>query len=255
MSFERQYAEIYDALYSDKDYVAEANYIYRILSQTLSAKSPQILEVGMGTGKHAVILLSLIQDCSIVGLEPSGYMADKALKKGLDVIQADAQSGMSAFNDISLDVVLALFHVVSYITDPKDLADFLDEVFRILKPGGIFFFDVWHKPAVLNLGMTLRVKRARTEDGRQVVRIAYPTIDEANSIGTVRYEIFLEDAVAKGFTRIQEDHSLRFFDHMEIVELAKNAGFEVIQSHEFLTLKEPSSATWGVSYVVSKPKP
>jgi SAM-dependent methyltransferase len=253
MSFDQKYAEIYDALYSDKDYVAEAQYISRVLSEYLQAENPRLLEVGMGTGRHAEILLSLIEGSSIVGMEPSAHMAEQARDKGLTVVEADAQSGMSEFDADSLDAVLALFHVVSYITDPQELSNFFDEVARCMKPGGIFFFDVWHKPAVLHLGMTLRVKRTQLIGGREVVRIASPSIDKSRSIGTVHYEIFCAGETLGTFERIQEEHNLRFFEGKEVEELLGISGLRLEDSHEFLSGSTPSNETWGVSYIALKP--
>lgn len=252
MSFDQKYAEIYDALYSDKDYVAEAQYISQVLSEFLKAENPRVLEVGMGTGRHAEIFLSLNEGYSIVGLEPSPHMAKQAREKGLTVVEADAQSGMSEFDSDSIDAVLALFHVASYITEPRELSNFFDEVARCSKPGGIFFFDVWHKPAVLNLGMTLRVKRTQLLDGREVVRIATPSIDESRSIGTVHYDIFSEEKTSGTFERIQEEHNLRFFEGKELEELLRNSGLRLEDSHEFFSRNAPSNETWGVSYVASK---
>ena len=252
MSFDKKYSEIYDALYADKNYFAEAQYISQVLSEFLETKNAQLLDVGMGTGRHAEILHSLIEGSSVVGLEPSPHMAKQAREKGLTVVEADAQSGMSEFDSDSMDAVLALFHVASYITDTQELSDFLDEVARCLNPGGIFFFDVWHKPAVLNLGMTLRVKRTQLLDGREVVRIATPSIDESRSIGTVHYDIFSEEKTSGTFERIQEEHNLRFFEGKELEELLRNSGLRLEDSHEFFSRNAPSNETWGVSYVASK---
>ncbi|OXS77038.1 hypothetical protein B1B04_01145 [Lysinibacillus sp. KCTC 33748] len=55
MSNFNQYAEYYDLLYKDKDYIQEANYIDSLL-QKYSSNTKSILELGCGTGKHAIIL-------------------------------------------------------------------------------------------------------------------------------------------------------------------------------------------------------
>lgn len=254
MSFGKEYTLVYDALYANKDYAGEAEYIKQVLSNSLGEDNPKILEVGMGTGRHAAILLSLLEGSSIVGLEPSSYMADVAHERGLTVVQADAQGGMPTFANGSFDVVLALFHVVSYLTNTEDLKHFLGEVSRCLKPGGVFFFDVWHKPAVLNLGMTLRVRQAQLHDGRHIVRIATPSIDLEKSVATVHYDFFLERDVSGYYTRGSENHNLRFFDSEELVESLNNVGLQLERSYEFMTFEQPSNTSWGVCYVASKPK-
>jgi methylase of polypeptide subunit release factors len=45
----------YDLLYRDKDYVGEAQFIQNIL-QTYAPNACQLLELGCGTGAHAVLL-------------------------------------------------------------------------------------------------------------------------------------------------------------------------------------------------------
>jgi methylase of polypeptide subunit release factors len=55
MSVFGAYARYYDLLYRDKDYAAEAQYVHRLIqSHALGARS--ILELGCGTGAHAVLL-------------------------------------------------------------------------------------------------------------------------------------------------------------------------------------------------------
>lgn len=253
MSFEGAYSEVYDALYSDKDYAAEANYI----TQTLIAHGVQpgasVLEVGIGTGRHAQLLKASEGNFRILGVEPSTSMADQARSRGLAVLEGSAQIALPQLPDGKYDAVLALFHVVSYITDDDELSEFFVQVSRILKPGGIFLFDVWHKDAVLKLGMSERTKRVATQSGNQVVRLASPEIDLANSLGIVNYEIFIQLEGGSKFDRVIEKHTLKFFSPAEINELSRTAGMRLLDSHEFLTRKESSEDTWGVSYVLEKP--
>ena len=47
------------------------------------------------------------------------------------------------------DVVIALFHVISYQTTNDDVTAAFQTARQHLNPGGIFIFDVWYGPAVL----------------------------------------------------------------------------------------------------------
>lgn len=253
MSFDTDYSLVYDALYWDKSYEDEAAYIESILTENDIPKSPAILEVGMGTGKHASLLADSIRGASIVGLEPSHEMASQARLRGLNVEELDALEGLNLKLENSFDAVLAIFHVVSYMTQTEELEAFFSEVYRTLRPGGIILFDVWHKPAVLGQRMEERVKRGTMTDGRQVIRIASPALYPATSTAEVNYEIFLENADRLSFKRIAEQHVLRFFDKNELEGMLGACGLQVLQSHEFLSCKPPSESTWGVAYVARKP--
>ena len=47
------------------------------------------------------------------------------------------------------DVVVALFHVISYLPDNSDLEAAFARIREHMKPGGILIFDYWYGPAVL----------------------------------------------------------------------------------------------------------
>jgi len=253
MSFEAAYSEVYDALYSDKNYEAEAEYITQTLMANGIESGASVLEVGIGTGRHAELLQASEGKFRILGVEPSRAMADQARSRGLEVVEGNAQSALPQLDAGKHDAVLALFHVVSYITDDSELEEFFNQVSRTLKPGGIFLFDVWHRDAVLHLGMSERAKRVLTKSGNQVVRLAVPEIDLVNSIGIVNYEIFVQLDGGSKFERITEQHALRFFSRTEVSELSRRSGLRLMETHEFLTREEASKGTWGVSYVLEKP--
>jgi len=52
------YARYYDLLYHDKDYNAEAKFVHQLL-QIHAPETRSILELGCGTGSHAVLLAEL----------------------------------------------------------------------------------------------------------------------------------------------------------------------------------------------------
>ena len=48
------YAKYYDTLYQDKDYKAETDYVVSFFKNSDSKSAGSILELGCGTGKHAL---------------------------------------------------------------------------------------------------------------------------------------------------------------------------------------------------------
>ena len=81
------------------------------------------IEVGLGTGRFAAPLG--IRE----GVEPSGPMAEKARKRGIEVMEDLAES--LPYADMQFDFVLLV--TLCHLESPK-LA--FEEAFRVLKPGG-----------------------------------------------------------------------------------------------------------------------
>jgi SAM-dependent methyltransferase len=249
MSFERDYATLYDALYQDKDYLAEAEYIEAELLLNGVPTGAKVLEIGTGSGIHAAHLEA--KGFQLEGIEPSENMARKARSRGIDVKIGKAESQLITVTDDSKDAVIAMFHVIGYVNSWEDLVAVFSNVHRVLRHGGIFLFDVWYRPAVVAQGMSCRIKRIQLEDGGTVIRCAEPRLDLESSVGHVRYDIFWETSPGS-FNRVEELHSLRFFSLEDVRNLSLQAGLTLVDSHEFRTKRPPAEDTWGVTFVLKK---
>lgn len=251
----QRYGAYYDLLYRDKDYVAEADYVI----QTLRGAAPgarTVLEFGSGTGKHGGLLARAGYD--VFGIERSESMVAAARQRAPGPpgeANGIFECASGDIRDVRLgrlfDVTLALFHVVSYQTGNADLSRTLASAARHLHPGGLFMFDVWHGPAVLQERPAVRVKRVEDESTR-LIRIAEPALDTQSSVVTVRYTMLAEDKSDGRLTTFGEEHHMRYLFPTEIESLAGQTGFEVLRSEEFLTGKPPSDKTWGVLYLLRK---
>ena len=72
------YAECYDALYQDKDYQAEADFIIQLLTKHGVSEGP-VLELGCGTGAYTSLLAEHYYP--IVGIDLSlGMLAQAKMK-------------------------------------------------------------------------------------------------------------------------------------------------------------------------------
>jgi len=54
--FDKLYAGTYDALYQDKDYEAECDFLQQVFARYAQAPIRAILDLGCGTGGHALPL-------------------------------------------------------------------------------------------------------------------------------------------------------------------------------------------------------
>ena len=123
-----------------------------------SAKS--ILEFGSGTGGHGLIFQK--RGYQVHGLERSKEMVNVALKNGLSCEQADI---VNFEMKRDFDIILALFHVISYITCNQSLVKVFRNAEKHLLPRGLFIFDVWYSPAVIYNKPEVRVKKVENDDG------------------------------------------------------------------------------------------
>lgn len=243
-----QYAKYYDLLYKDKNYKEESDYVIKKIKQR-APKASQILELGSGSGSHAHYFCEAGYE--VTGIERSPEMVDLAKSKnskGFNPIIGD----ISSFKlPQQFDVVLSLFHVISYLTENKSLIDCFKMVHQHLKPNGVFMFDVWYSPAVYHQKPETRIKRLES-DAIAIVRLAESRTESSKNVVAVNFEVIIKDKATQTSETITEEHLMRHFSIPEIKMLAAFTGFEVVLAEEFLTENSPSEDTWGVYFILKK---
>ena len=236
----------YNLFYKDKDYENEAKYVHKkIIDNNITGK--RLLELGCGTGKHAKILSEF--GYKILGIEKSSSMIDSVetienfeCKQG-DIRKINLQE--------KFDIVISLFHVISYQTTNESLSSVFKTAFESLEENGLFLFDVWYAPAVIHQKPTIRIKKIKTESN-YITRIAEPELLVNNNQVNVKYTFFDLNCNSNQLKIIEEIHPLRYFSIPELKFFAKNVGFEVIQIEELITGATPSLDTWGICFILKK---
>lgn len=237
------YAGYYDLLYKDKDYEAEVSYINDLIKKYRSgAKS--ILNLGCGTGRHDVSFEKM--GYSVCGVDLSATMLAEARKRAipgkLEFFEGDVRTV-----DLGrkFDVVVSLFHVMSYQTTDNDIFSVFCTAGRHLATGGVFIFDFWHGPGVLNDPPVIRVKRLEDESVR-VVRIAEPVMKKGKNVVDVNYQVLTLDKNSHQWSELQEIHSMRYFFLQEIEGYLLNAGFSLKDACEWMSDKRLSLGWYGL---------
>ncbi len=133
----------------------------------------------------------------------------------------------------------------------RDMTATFANAARHLRREGLFLFDVWHAPAVLSQGLSVRVKRAEDEAVR-LTRTAEPELDAGSKVATVRYKMLVESKIDNRSQTFQEEHRMRYFFPAEISEFAAGSGFEIERTEELITGKAPSENTWAACYLLRK---
>ena len=250
--FDSIYAGTYDELYYDKDYAAECDLIERIFQTYGNGTIKSVLDLGCGTGNHAIPLAH--RGYKIVGVDRSEGMLARAHKKLANLLSkstATFHHGDIRTIDLhqNFDAVLMMFAVLGYQLENADILSSLKTAHRHLRPGGIFIFDVWFGPAVLKQGPSQRVKEIPTPEGK-IIRVTSGELDIGRHICTVKYHLSrLEGERLADET--EETHRVRYFFTLELEHFLQGAGFTLARLAAFPDFdREPSEDTWNILGVV-----
>lgn len=239
------YAAYYDLLYRDKDYATEAAYVHGLI-QRHKPGARELLELGCGTGAHAACLAQ--HGYKIMGLDRSEAMVRQARARtnGMEFARGDLREFRAGR---TFDVVLSLFHVMSYQTGNADLRAAMATAAAHLRPGGLFIFDCWYGPGVLSDPPTTRVRRLQG-DGIAVTRIAEPDHRPNENRVDVHYEVIVEGQ--QGLQRIREVHAMRYLFAPEVDMLLEAAGLHRLALLSWLGDAPPNLDSWNVCFVAVK---
>jgi len=237
------YARYYDLLYKDKDYAAEASYIDGLIREYRPG-AKTILNLGCGTGRHDACFEKM--GYSVCGVDLSNAMLVEAHKRAipgkLEFLKGDLRA---VYLKKKFDAVLSLFHAMSYQTQDDDILAAFRTAEKHLVPGGIFIFDFWHGPGVLNDPPVVRVKRLEDETVR-VVRIAESVMKKDKNVVDVNYQIMVLDKRSDRWSELYESHSVRYFFLPEIKDYLLNAGFSLKDAYEWMSDKQLSLSWYGL---------
>ena len=247
--FGNLYSQYYDLLYSDKDYKAEVEYINRLIKEN-STDVETLLDMGCGTGRHAELLCD--KGYKVHGIDLSKDMLKIAENRRKDK-EDELSFSHSNIQELNLNkkfnVVVSLFHVISYQNSNNELIKAFEVAKNHLKDGGIFIFDFWYGPAVLTDLPTTRVKRLVNEKIK-VTRFTEPVIFPEGSIVDVNFDVFIEDLDSTVIIEKKELHKMRYFFDTELDLICKQVGFSIKQKYKWMSDKNPDFNSWNVVWIV-----
>ena len=246
------YARYYDLLYKDKDYAGESEYISsHIRNQIPDAK--RILELGCGTGGHAEHLARTGFTVHGVDMSEGMVKCSETRKAGLPSEVSERLSfGIGDMRNLRAeefyDVVVSLFHVMSYQTSNDDLQAAIATAKAHLNPGGLFIFDFWYGPAVLSDPPVVCVKKLDNNE-IEVLRTAEPVIHHNDNVVDVNYKVLITETATGKVEQVNETHRMRYIFLPEITNYLTAHGFNLLRAEEWLSGKAPGNDTWNVCCV------
>lgn len=235
------YADVYDALYADKDYAGECDLIEAIFARRAGGAVRSVLDLGCGTGRHASLLAPRGYD--VLGVDRSPHMIERAMAGGNAAKYAIAD--LRTFRtQRRFDAALMMFAVLGYQLEDGDVLAGLGTARVHLAEGGLLLFDCWYGPAVMHQKPSDRVKSVETPEGT-VRRAARSSLDLARR--RIRIEFDVERGVAGGVEQSRETHEVRFFFEEDVERFLSASGFELIRIGVMPEFdREPDESTWNV---------
>jgi len=243
------YADIYDSVYRGKNYDEECSIIRRLFNSYGDGSISSILDLGCGTGNHALRLADL--GYRVAGVDRSEEMLDiarvKAEEKSLPVTLYHGDIKDVAINQ-TFDAAILMFAVLGYQVTNDDLIQTLRNIRRHLRMGGLLIFDVWYGPAVLSQKPGERVSVVEGED-TTIIRLSSGVLDTFRHICDVHFKVY---KIERGrlVDETMEVHRMRFFFPQEIAFFLESAGFEMVHMGPFPEYEgELNELTWNAVVV------
>jgi SAM-dependent methyltransferase len=245
-------ARYYDAFYENKDYAAEVDYVCSLLQKNAPG-AVSVLDLGCGTGRHARLLAE--RGFRVVGVDRSAQMLNRALALR-DSAPARIQDRLR-FHECDVgklrlgaqfDVVVALFHVMSYQTSNEALGAAIGAAKSHLHSQGIFLFDCWYGPGVLSDPPTTRLRRIE-EGTRHILRIAEPKLLIEENVVEVNYQFIATDSASGAWEEFRETHRMRYFFKPDMFLVLESHGFQPLGCLEWMKDDPPGEEAWNVVFI------
>jgi SAM-dependent methyltransferase len=209
-------AAIYDALYSWKDYEAEAAKIREVVSERVPEAST-LLDVACGTGVHLQLLREWYA-VEGVDVEPSLLAVAKARLPGVPLHLGD----MRTFNlGRQFDVVTCLFSSIGYMLAPEDQLQAIANMTGHLAPGGVMLIEPWLSPEKFDPNHQPHPLVAEA-DGLSIVRMNDSRVEGRLSIMRFHYLVGRPGKI----DHFVEEHTLGLFTDDEYRATFAAAGLD-----------------------------
>jgi SAM-dependent methyltransferase len=249
--FNDAYAGTYDAVYSEKDYAGESQAIVSLIARFGDGSISSLLDLGCGTGRHAVLLSGLGFEVSGVDRsEPMLVQARERAKQSNADITFTAADVRFYASGRQFDAVLMNFNVLGYMSTNDDFLNALNAARGNLRKGGLFIADFWYGPAV--------VRDPPSQSARQISTASGPIVRSSSGQHLPNEQsciITIDLGRADGTTGVEtteEVHRVRYFFPLELEMALRLSGFRLLALCGFPSIDEPvHEHKWGAVFVAS----
>jgi SAM-dependent methyltransferase len=144
------YYTYYDRIYASKDYLTEVEMILGLSAQASGHLPRRVIDVGCGTGSHAMCLAK--RGLTVVGIDLDCRAVEVAARKAAAFGGGAPTFSCEDIGDVDasgFDLAVSLFNVVSYIDRLDKLLEFMRAISDRLSQDGVLIFDCWNGLAAI----------------------------------------------------------------------------------------------------------
>ena len=217
--YARWFGEEYLRLYPHRDQGEADRAVELVAGLVELTDQDRVLDLACGAGRH----LRAMEECGIrsVGLDLSHPLLQRAREAVPETALVRADMRYIPFGDDSFSLVSSFFTSFGYFMSPEEDRRVLDEVRRILRPGGHLVLDFLNSARVRE---GLVPHDEREVDGRLVVQ-ERRLVDGGRSVEkTIRMSAIGSGEEERFIERV------RLYDPDELEELLVSAGFSPVCS-------------------------
>ena len=218
-------AKYYDAIYSFKDYGAEASNIAALIRSEHPA-AMSILDVGCGTGEHA---RRLATEFAVDGIDLQPEFIALAQSK------ASGTFSVADMRSFALkkryDVILCLFSSIGYLLRETEVVQALTCFSGHLSDDGVILLEPWLTPDAWKTGqpwLTPPVDLPELKIARMNVS------DRRGDLSLLRFHYLI--ATPAGVQHVEEDHELALYTVDQMLKCFTSAG--LVASYDPVALSE-----------------
>ena len=216
--------ELYDALYSFKQYTAEADAIDAIVQERRPG-ARSLLDVACGTGKH---LEQLRSRYTVEGVDLDDGLLTVARRR-LPAVPLHAGDMRDFDLGRSFDAVTCLFSAIGHLATSTELDAAIATMARHLAPGGVLVVEPWLTPEEWIPGRPALL--TVDEPDLKIARISMTGKRGTTSLLDFHYLV----ATPHGLESVAEHLELALFTHEETMAAFERAELDVSYDEQGLT--------------------
>ncbi len=221
-------AAYYDELMRTVPYAGWVEYIERILRRW-QHRPATVLDLACGTGRVGSEMVK--RGYKVLGADLSEPMVRACARQQPPLRALVCDASQMSIADDSFDLIVCLYDSLNYILQPEKLAEALTDAHRILKPGGLFVFDM-NTEYALAIGLFTQ-SNLNSDDPLQYSWEAH--WNPKTRICKVDM-LFYWNGVA-GQKHFRETHYQRAYEADEVLSMLRMAGFKAFEVYSAFTFR------------------